>query len=60
MLGFFSSLPNWDFPTPSLAGECVTPLLWLGGGGGAGYTLVCGRGSGGGPISDEGTETVVF
>jgi hypothetical protein len=31
--------------------------LWLGGGG---YTLACGRGDGGGPNSDEGTDTVVL
>jgi hypothetical protein len=25
VLGFFSSRPNWDSPTPSPAGECVLP-----------------------------------
>ncbi len=27
VLGFFSSRPNWDSPTPSPAGECVPPPL---------------------------------
>ncbi len=31
VLGFFSSRPNWDSPTP--AGECVPPLV------GGGYSL---------------------
>jgi hypothetical protein len=55
-LSFLSSRRNWNSPTPSPAGECVSPpLLW-----GRGYTLVCGRGGwGGSPNSDEGTETVV-
>ncbi len=58
VLGFFSSRPNWDF-TPSPAGECATtppPLLWFR----REYTLACGRGSEGGPNSDEGTDTVVL
>ena len=44
VLGFFSSRPNWDSPTPSPAGECVP--LTLGSVGGGGYALVCGRGLG--------------
>jgi hypothetical protein len=39
-LGFFSSRPNWDPPTPSPLGECV-PYLWFRGG------HACGRVSGG-------------
>ncbi len=31
MLGFFSSRPNWDSPTPSPAGECVLSPLVQGG-----------------------------
>ncbi len=27
VLGFFSSRPNWDPPTPSSEGECVLPSL---------------------------------
>jgi hypothetical protein len=42
VLGFFSSRPNWESPTPSPAGECGPPL-WFGGGG----TLACERGDGG-------------
>jgi hypothetical protein len=41
LLSFFFSRRNWDIPTPSPAGECVSPL-WLGGGG----TLAKGRGGG--------------
>jgi hypothetical protein len=41
VLGFFSSRPNWDPPTPSPAGECV-PLF-----GSGGDTLACGKGGGG-------------
>jgi hypothetical protein len=29
VLGFFSSSPNWDSPTPSPVGECVPPPLWF-------------------------------
>jgi hypothetical protein len=52
--GFFSSRPNWDSPSPS--GESVPPPF---GSGGEVYTLAEGRG-GGGPSSDEGTDTVVL
>jgi hypothetical protein len=55
VIGFFSSSPNWDPPTPSPAGECVPPLLVPGGGGGG--TVASGRG---GPNGDEGTDTVVL
>jgi hypothetical protein len=50
VLGFFSSRPNWDSPTPSHAGESV-PLLWFQGGGGGTHSLA-GEGVGG-PNSDE-------
>jgi hypothetical protein len=53
VLDFFSGRPNWDFPTPSLEGECILPTF----GSGRGYMLG-GRG-GGGPNSDGGTDTVV-
>ncbi len=43
VLGFFSRRPNWDSPTPSPAGENVSPPLVPGG-----DTLSCGRGRGGG------------
>ncbi len=55
VLGFFFSRPNWDFPTPSPAGECVPPPLLVRGGG---ETLAGGRG--GVPNSDEGSDTVVL
>jgi hypothetical protein len=45
VLGFLSSRPNWDSPTPSPAGKCVPPSF---GSGGLEYTLACGRRSGGG------------
>ncbi len=32
MLNFFSSRPNWDYPTPSPAGERVLPPFGSGGG----------------------------
>ncbi len=40
--------------TPAPAGECAPPF-----GSGGGDTLACGRG-GGGPNSDEGTDTMVL
>ncbi len=55
VLGFFSSSPNWDSPTPSPAGECVLPSF----GSGGGDTLTGGEGVGG-PNSEEGTDTVVL
>ncbi len=59
VLSFFSSRPNWDFPTPSQADECVYPSpLWFRGGGGG--TLARGRGGWGSPIPDEGTGTLVL
>ncbi len=48
--GFFSSLPNWDFPTPAPAGDCVPPF-------GSGWRTHMHSHAGeevGGPISDEG------
>jgi hypothetical protein len=36
VLSFFSSRPNWDTPTPLLAGECVHTPLWFRGGRGGG------------------------
>ncbi len=56
VLGFFSSSPNWDSPTPPPAGECVLPFF---GSGGGGYTLTGGEGVGG-PNSDEGTDNAVL
>jgi hypothetical protein len=56
VLGFFSCRPNFDSPTPSPAGENMSPPF--GSGGGGVYTLACGRG--GGPNSNEGTDTVVL
>jgi hypothetical protein len=53
--GFFSSRPNWDFPTPSHAGECVPSSFDSGG-----DTLMYGRGGEGGPNFDEGTDTVLL
>jgi hypothetical protein len=32
VLGFISSLPNWDSPTPSPSGECAPPPFGSGGG----------------------------
>jgi hypothetical protein len=32
LLSFFSSRPNWDFPTPSPASECASPRTKGGGG----------------------------
>ncbi len=46
VLGFFYSRLNWDYLTPSPAGECALPPLVRGGVGG-GYTLACWRGCGG-------------
>jgi hypothetical protein len=42
VLGFFSNRPNWDYPTPSPAGECVPPPFCSGG-----DTLACGICGGG-------------
>ena len=39
VLSFFSSLPNWDSPTPSPASECVPPPFGWGGGGGYTHSL---------------------
>ncbi len=38
VLGFFSSRPNWDSPTPSTPSVCAPPRF-----GGGGGTLACGR-----------------
>jgi hypothetical protein len=54
VLSFLSSRLNWDYPTPSHAGECVSPPPLVPGG----DTLACGR-VGGGPNSNERTDTVV-
>ncbi len=54
VLGFFSSRPNWDSPTPSPAGECAPLWFW-----GEGHTGLRERGWGS-PNSDEGTDTVVL
>ena len=50
VLGFFSSRPNWDSPTPSPAGECVLPSFGTGG-----DTHSLRERGWGGPNSDEGT-----
>ncbi len=47
-----SSRPNWDYPTPSHAGECVPHSLGVGEG--VAHSLA-GEG-GGGPNSNEGTD----
>jgi hypothetical protein len=53
VLGFFSSRPNWDSPSPSPTGECVAPSF--GSGRGTVHTAMGrGGGGGGGPGSDEG------
>ncbi len=49
VLGFFSSRPKWDSPTPAPAGEYAPPPLFPGGG----DTLACGR-RGGVPIRTRG------
>ncbi len=46
VLGFLSSRPNRDSPTPSPAGECVLPSF----GSGGGIHTHCGRGGWGVPI----------
>ncbi len=51
-IGFFSSRPNWDSPTPSPQASMSLPL-WFSG---RTYSLA-GEGVGG-PNSDEGTDTV--
>jgi hypothetical protein len=54
VLGFFSSRPNWDYPTPHRRRVCPPlPLV-------PGDTLACVRGGGRDPNSDEGTDTVVY
>jgi hypothetical protein len=58
VLGFFSSRPYWVSPTPSSAGERVTPPL-VGGGGGGIHTHWRERECGG-PNADEGIDTVVL
>ncbi len=45
-VGFFSSRPNWDSPTPSRAGECAPHF----GSGGGSHSLEMGEGVGGVPI----------
>ncbi len=55
VLGFFSSRPNWDSPTPSHGGEFPSPPLVKG----EGHTRLRERGWGG-PSSDEGTDTLVL
>ncbi len=52
-----SASPNWDPPLPHpQVSVSITPLV-----SGGGDTLDCGReGWGGGPNSDEGTDTVVL
>ncbi len=32
VLSLFSSRPNWDSPTPSATGECVSSSIWFRGG----------------------------
>jgi hypothetical protein len=58
VLSFFSSRPNWDFPTPLTrlqASVCPPPF-----GSGGGGTLACGRGGWGSPNSEEGTATMLL
>jgi hypothetical protein len=43
VLGLFFSRPNWNFPTPSRAGECVSPF-----GSGGGTHSLAEEGVGGG------------
>ncbi len=52
MLGFFSSRPNWDSPTPLPAGVCAPPPFGSRGGGGGTHSLA-GEGKGG-PNSTRG------
>ncbi len=54
VLSFLFSCPNWDYPTPSHAGECVPSPF----GSGGKHTRL--REGGGGPNSNEGTDTVVL
>jgi hypothetical protein len=56
VLGFFSSRPNWDPPTPSPADECVPHFGSAFSG--EGHTA-CGRGFQT-PNSDEGIDAVVL
>jgi hypothetical protein len=51
---FFSSRPNWD-PLPHYPQTSVSPPSFF-----LGRDLACERGGGGGPNSDEGTDTVVL
>jgi hypothetical protein len=53
VLGFFSSRPNWDSPTPLPAGEFPPPS-----GQGKGHTRL--QEWGWGPNSDEGTDNVIL
>jgi hypothetical protein len=46
VLGFISSCPNWDSPNPVTRKRVCSPLLWLGGGGGAQHTRLRERGWG--------------
>jgi hypothetical protein len=54
VLGFFSSLPNWD-PLPHPEASVSPPWFW-----GEGHTRLRDRGWVGGPNSDEGTVTVIL
>ncbi len=58
VLGFFSSRPNWDSPTPSPTGEGVPPFLV--GGGGVIHTRLREWGWGEVPIPTRNTDTVVL
>ncbi len=55
----FSNRSNWDHPTPSCAGECVPSSF--GSEVGDQFLTTTREGiGGGGPNSDEGTDTVAF
>jgi hypothetical protein len=55
VLGFFSSRPNWDTPTPLPAGGCLpSPLVP-----GEVHTCLRERGCAGDTNSDEGSDTVL-
>ncbi len=54
----FSNRSNWDHPTPSPSGECVSSSF--GSEGGAQFLTTTREGVGGGSNSDEGTDTVAF
>jgi hypothetical protein len=55
VLGFFSSRPNWDPHPITRRRVCSLPLVQ-----GGGAQLMGGKGVGGCPNSDEGTDTVVL